>query len=163
MGLLRSQLEISQNDRTRLMKLVDKQNKQIHELESRSMEIPAYKASIQRFENRVASLEDEIKLSKELNNINNKAKSSINNENVAPPPPPSLDVFAVPSTPKESRPRPRLVSPSKTQPSKKRETAKWADKLVTEYKQVAKENPSRQRSLDRRNSRFVSMPKDSQI
>uniref|UniRef100_A0AC34FUT1 Uncharacterized protein n=1 Tax=Panagrolaimus sp. ES5 TaxID=591445 RepID=A0AC34FUT1_9BILA len=64
MGLLRSQLEISQNDRTRLMKLVDKQNKQIHELESRSMEIPAYKASIQRFENRVASLEDEIKLAK---------------------------------------------------------------------------------------------------
>uniref|UniRef100_A0A914Z5C4 Uncharacterized protein n=1 Tax=Panagrolaimus superbus TaxID=310955 RepID=A0A914Z5C4_9BILA len=158
--ILKRQLEISQTDRNRLNKLVDELNKQILELNNRSLEIPTLKASVERYEKKVALLEDEIKLSKELSNINNKNIATINDENLAPSP---LNIFEVPSTPKESRPRPRLVSPSKTQPSKNKGNTKWVDRLRGEYKQVAKENPNRQRSLDRRNSRFVSMPKDPQI
>uniref|UniRef100_A0AC35FIW9 Uncharacterized protein n=1 Tax=Panagrolaimus sp. PS1159 TaxID=55785 RepID=A0AC35FIW9_9BILA len=155
--IVKRQLELATKELSRLRKLYDEQNVLNHELGLKVLEIPGLKASIKRYENKVASLEDELKMSKELHNINNKAAMTTksNKENVAP----RLNMLEVPSTPKESKLRPRLLSPSRTLPSKAPSATSWADRLKNDYKHTARQN--RERSLDfRRGSRFVSMPKE---
>uniref|UniRef100_A0AC35GWJ3 Uncharacterized protein n=1 Tax=Panagrolaimus sp. PS1159 TaxID=55785 RepID=A0AC35GWJ3_9BILA len=93
-------------------------------------------------------------MSKELRDINNNnaaITTKSNTKNVAP----DLNMQEVPSTSKESKSRPQLLNPSKTEPSKAPSALSWADRLRKDYKHTAQQNPKRPRIF-----RSVSMLKE---
>uniref|UniRef100_A0AC35EW27 Uncharacterized protein n=1 Tax=Panagrolaimus sp. PS1159 TaxID=55785 RepID=A0AC35EW27_9BILA len=130
--------------------LHNEQSVQNYELGLKVLEIPGLKASIKRYDNKVASLEDELKMSKELRDINNNAAitTQSNKENVVP----DLNMQERPSTSKESKSRPQYSNSSTTEPSKAPSALSWADRLKIDYKNTARKRP--------RISHSVSMPKE---